>query len=539
MTGRGPESGERATPPGRVSGDAGTMTTDQLVALPADPAPPATDKAAYPTPAPVAPPPSWWLPRRRGSYLDGATSAGSRLVGIDAARGLAVLGMMVAHVGVTTSGIDTLEGWLAFAHGRSSILFAVIAGFSLGLLSGGTRPHTGERLVHSRLRILVRSALLLALPALLQLLGTPVAIIIGFYAVWFALALPVLHWTPRRLFILAAATAVIGGVAVTYLPWLLSSLGLDPMNAYGANAAVLEFMLTGTYPGVVWMAFIFLGLGLSRIEWRSAGRLGALLAAGVAMAVTGHVGAYLLAGWLAPDMQPQWSLTSDGGGEGAYGITEEDLALLEQDIVDGWLTLEDAAQFLTEQQLAEVSDGMVDGVQLTPLPGSPNGEPAEGTGSSVVDPAEAGSWYGSAPVPAGPGWHSVPVPSPTELLTAHAHSGTPFEAVGNAGVAAAIIATFGLIARRAAWVLAPLAAVGAMSLTAYSGHIVAMWAVDPISTSLEGNAYLAWMAGITVAAAMVWRLVFARGPLEHVIHVISVRATLPLPDGPHAPETEG
>ena len=62
------------------------------------------------------------------------------------------------------------------------MLFAVIAGFSLGIMSGCARTHTGEALIRTRLRILVRSALLLAMGTGLALLGPPVGVILGYYA---------------------------------------------------------------------------------------------------------------------------------------------------------------------------------------------------------------------------------------------------------------------------------------------------------------------------------------------------------------------
>ena len=47
----------------------------------------------------------------------------ARLRGVDAARGLAVLGMMAAHVAVPrTLELDEPASWLAIADGRSSIL---------------------------------------------------------------------------------------------------------------------------------------------------------------------------------------------------------------------------------------------------------------------------------------------------------------------------------------------------------------------------------------------------------------------------------
>ncbi|OUD84500.1 hypothetical protein BC477_16790 [Clavibacter michiganensis subsp. michiganensis] len=68
----------------------------------------------------------------------------ARLRGIDAARGLAVLGMMAAHVAVPrTLELDEPATWLAITDGRSSILFATLAGLSIALMSGRERPVDG------------------------------------------------------------------------------------------------------------------------------------------------------------------------------------------------------------------------------------------------------------------------------------------------------------------------------------------------------------------------------------------------------------
>ena len=138
--------------PSRDATELETPSADLLTEEPAAPVAPAAPEAAAPSQTEKL---SWWFPRRRSPYLEGATGK-NRLVGIDAARGLALLGMVTAHIGVTTSGYTSFEGWLALSHGRSSILFAVVAGFSLGILSGRLTPHTGEKLVRTRLRILVK-----------------------------------------------------------------------------------------------------------------------------------------------------------------------------------------------------------------------------------------------------------------------------------------------------------------------------------------------------------------------------------------------
>ena len=68
-------------------------------------------------------------------------------------------------------------------NGRSSILFAVLAGVSLALLSGRTDPVRGDDLVRARTRILVRAAWVFAIGGALEALGTDVDIILGVYAV--------------------------------------------------------------------------------------------------------------------------------------------------------------------------------------------------------------------------------------------------------------------------------------------------------------------------------------------------------------------
>lgn len=76
-----------------------------------------------------------------------ATRAGppstGRLIGIDLARGLAVFGMYSAHVGPDVTVGGPVGFVLETARGRSSALFAVLAGFSLIILTGRPRPGPG------------------------------------------------------------------------------------------------------------------------------------------------------------------------------------------------------------------------------------------------------------------------------------------------------------------------------------------------------------------------------------------------------------
>ncbi|ACZ31384.1 hypothetical protein Xcel_2368 [Xylanimonas cellulosilytica DSM 15894] len=199
-----------------------------------------------------------WSGRLAGRLLGGP----GRVPGVDVARGIAVLGMFTAHVGVTSDDWSRLDGWLGLAHGRSSILFATVAGLSLALVTGRAHPLDGEALVRARLRVLVRAACLLAVGALLDALGTRVYLILGFYAVYFALAVPVLRWRVHRLVTAAAIVAVVGPPLAYWGPEALARAGLRlPRDGDGA---VTHFLLSGHYPAVVWMAYLLVGLAIGR-----------------------------------------------------------------------------------------------------------------------------------------------------------------------------------------------------------------------------------------------------------------------------------
>ncbi|MGY2062520.1 heparan-alpha-glucosaminide N-acetyltransferase domain-containing protein, partial [Nocardia gipuzkoensis] len=73
---------------------------------------------------------------RTGENRSGTRASAARLIGVDAARGLALIGMMAVHVlpDATDDG-DPTWSFTLFG-GRASALFAVLAGVSVALLTG-------------------------------------------------------------------------------------------------------------------------------------------------------------------------------------------------------------------------------------------------------------------------------------------------------------------------------------------------------------------------------------------------------------------
>lgn len=114
--------------------------------------------------------------------------------------------MLVAHLGTghDARGGGWGEQWMWIFDGRSSALFATLAGVSLALMSRSTAREDRPGWRRLRVKIAVRAAILLVLGVVLQLFGTPVVVILTAYAVMFLMSLPVLRLGSRWLLLLAA-----------------------------------------------------------------------------------------------------------------------------------------------------------------------------------------------------------------------------------------------------------------------------------------------------------------------------------------------
>src|SRR3569833_89363 len=108
------------------------------------------------------------------------------------------------------------------------------------------------------------------------------------------------------------------------------------------------------------------------------------------------------------------------------------------------------------------------------------------------------------------------------LSGAAPHSGTTFELVGSVGFALVVNCISLVIADRLPAVTCPIASVGAMALTVYTGQVVAVWALGGSDYDDNGP----WVAYVLVSIvfATVWRLFLGRGPLERLLTWSSNRA---------------
>lgn len=214
-----------------------------------------------------------------------------RLTGIDAARGLALLGMMATHImplydaGTPTFVGDTFSG-------RSAALFAVLAGLSLALYTGRTTPHEGGKLRSDRRGLAMRAAVIAFIGFVIGGAETSIAIILVHYGVLFLVALPFTGLRLRALIPWAAGWVLISPV-VAYLvrpllrQWLgEAQLGHNPVLTDLFNPAVFlsDIFFTGYYPVAQWVGYVLVGLALGRSNLGSVRIQLSLVAGGAAVA---------------------------------------------------------------------------------------------------------------------------------------------------------------------------------------------------------------------------------------------------------------
>lgn len=217
---------------------------------------------------------------------------GSRLVGVDVARGVALLGMVAVHVlpRLGDDGEQTLVRTIT--SGRSAALFAVLAGVGLALAAD-------RWLWRGRLVLVVRAVGIGAVGLALGALDSGVAVILAYYAALFVLVQPFLSWRPRPLLLLAGVWALVLPAVSFAVRDELPARDVDnPVldRLAGPDSLLAELTLTGYYPALPWLAYLLLGLGVGRLALRSTRVAVRLAAAGAALAALAHGASSLLLG---------------------------------------------------------------------------------------------------------------------------------------------------------------------------------------------------------------------------------------------------
>ncbi len=196
----------------------------------------------------------------------------TRLLAIDAARALAIVGMVTVNVGPAES-TEPGAWFYLLPHGRASILFVVLAGLSFSLMTRRLRGRFGEGRSALWLGLGWRCAVLLVGGLALQRLGHEVNVILAVYALLFVVA-GVLVRVRDAVLLTVAGLGVLAGPVL----WLGLQVRADepftghaPQLGDPPGAVLTDLLLSGPYPLVTWVGPFVLGMWLGRRELSDAG----------------------------------------------------------------------------------------------------------------------------------------------------------------------------------------------------------------------------------------------------------------------------
>ena len=216
----------------------------------------------------------------------------SRVDAVDLARGMALIGMMLVHIGPRWLD-DTPPAGEIVAGGRAAPLFAMLAGVALTLVHR-RQPHRAGSVRATCLR----AACLIFFGLWLGSLGDmPILIILAFYGVLIVAALPFRRPCTRALLVLAAVWAVVAPLGLLVLQKQHPPVVTDQAQLSDLGhpvSLVMELLFWGSYPAAVWFAYILVGLAVGRLDLRSASVGWRLVLIGAALLAT-----TLAIGWAA------------------------------------------------------------------------------------------------------------------------------------------------------------------------------------------------------------------------------------------------
>lgn len=238
---------------------------------------------------------------------DPPTSAGSkprlrirqRLVGVDAARGAALLGMIMLHALYEVDATGRPTWSYNLFSGRAAATFALLAGVGIAFTTGRRRVRSGEGLPIA-ITLTVRALLIGAIGLVLG--GHDIvlnSVVLPYYAIMFLLAIP-LVFLPTWLIAMIGTILALGVPAASHIlrphlpePSLTNSTFTSLIDSPGA--LLTELTITGFYPALPWMAYICAGLVIGRLNLTRVRTAVTLLMAGAVLTVaTSAVSSILL-----------------------------------------------------------------------------------------------------------------------------------------------------------------------------------------------------------------------------------------------------
>jgi uncharacterized protein len=186
-----------------------------------------------------------------------------RIIGIDVARALAVIGMIIVNFKVVFG--ENGDSWLkSFAHlfdGKAAATFVVLAGIGLALMTNSAvKDQNEEKLQVGRKRIIKR-AIFLFLIGLSYIWIWP-ADILHFYGIYMLVTLFFINKSPKLILIAAISLIVIYPLLLIGFHYEIgwNFLTLEYTDFWTFNGFFRNLFYNGFHPVIPWTAFMLFGL---------------------------------------------------------------------------------------------------------------------------------------------------------------------------------------------------------------------------------------------------------------------------------------
>jgi uncharacterized membrane protein len=193
------------------------------------------------------------------------SSSAARVIGVDVARGLALLGMIAVHIFDTLHRDDTPSKTHQVMAGHALATFVLLAGVSPTFIT--KRSRTGSLLPAAA--ALTTRALIITLIGLTlnSALDPDIEVILPYYGLMFLLAIPLLRRSSPVLIGISIGLVLLAPLVV------LASFNTNLPNDEPTLAALIHpvelfspLLVTGSYPIVAYMAFICVGMVIGRLD---------------------------------------------------------------------------------------------------------------------------------------------------------------------------------------------------------------------------------------------------------------------------------
>jgi uncharacterized membrane protein YeiB len=187
------------------------------------------------------------------------------VIGVDVARGLALLGMIAVHIFDTLHGNNTPSKTQQLMAGHALATFVLLAGVSLTFIT--KRSRTGS-LLPDAAALTIRAVIITFIGlALNSVLDPDIEVILPYYGLMFLLAIPLLRRNSPVLIGISIGLVLLAPLVV------LASFNTDLPADEPTLAALIHpvelfspLLVTGSYPIVAYMAFICIGMVIGRLD---------------------------------------------------------------------------------------------------------------------------------------------------------------------------------------------------------------------------------------------------------------------------------